>query len=92
MEKQTIEELTTEEFNQLVNRFMEREDDRIEPSTFLRAAAELEARRTSREVELTGRVINGEVVFDLPAPLPVATNTIYVGDLKMRLKLRVLPN
>lgn len=92
MEKETIEELTTGEFNLLIDRFIAREDDRIEPSTFLKAMAELEAGRAIREVELSGSVVNGEIIFDTPAPLPVVGNTIYVGDLKMKFKLRIPGN
>ena len=88
MAKETFEELSTDEFNQLVDEFITREDDRIAPSTFLKAVAKLERRRTAREVELTGRVVNGEVIFDTPAPLLVETNTLYVGDTKVRLRLR----
>jgi hypothetical protein len=84
-----MDDLTTEEFNQLIDNFIAREDDRIEPSTFLKAMAELERRRAVREVELTGCLVNGEVIFDTPAPLPVGRNTIYFGDMKMTLKLRV---
>jgi len=92
MAKETFEELSTSEFNQLVDEFITREDDRIEPSTFLKAVAELERRRAAREVELTGRVVNGEIIFDTPAPLPVETNTLYVGDTKVTLRLRLNSN
>jgi hypothetical protein len=33
MKKETISDLTTDEFNPLVENFIDREDDRIEPST-----------------------------------------------------------
>ena len=92
MAKETIGDLTTDEFNQLIDNFITREDDRIEPSTFLKAMAELERRRTVKEVELTGSVVNGEVIFDTPAPLPVGTSTLYVGDTKVMLRLRVSSN
>jgi hypothetical protein len=34
-------------------------------------------------------MVNGQIIFDTPAPLPVGANTVYVGDLKMTLKLRL---
>jgi hypothetical protein len=89
MTKETIDDLTTDEFNQLINNFITREDDRIEPSTFLKAMAEVERKRAVKEVELTGRVVSGEIIFDMPTPLPVDNNTIYVGDTKITLTLRV---
>jgi len=89
MAEEMIEELTTDEFNQLIDGFIAREDDRIEPSVFLNAMAELERGRAVREVELTGSVVNGEVIFDTPSPLPVENNTLYVGNLKLTFKLRL---
>ena len=50
--------------------------------------AELERARAVKEVELTGRVVNGEIIFDTPAPLLVEPNTLYIGDTKVTLKLR----
>lgn len=53
MQKETLAELTTDEFDQLLEGYITREDDRIEPSVFLSALAELEQRRTLNEVELS---------------------------------------
>ena len=88
MKTETIENLATDDFNRLVTDFIAREDDRIEPSTFLKAMAELERNRGIKELELTGRVVGGEIIFDTPAPIPVINNTIYIGDMKMTLRLR----
>ena len=41
------------------------------------------------DLELSGRVVNGEIIFDTPAPLPVSNSTLYVGDTKITLRLRV---
>jgi hypothetical protein len=87
MAREAVGELTTNEFEQLIENFITREDDRITPSVFLTAMAELEQRQAIQEVELTGRLVNGDVVFDTPAPLPVDKNTIYVGDTRVTLKL-----
>ena len=89
MQKETISDLTTAEFNQMVETFIDREDDRIEPSTFLKAIAELEHQHSVKSVELTGQVVNGTVIFDTPAPLPVVNNTFYIGDTKVKLILQM---
>lgn len=89
MQKETISDQTTAEFNQLVETFIDREDDRIEPSTFLKAIADLEHNQSVKSVELTGKVVNGTVMFDTPAPLPVVNNTFYIGDTKVTLKLQM---
>ena len=53
MGKETLAELTTDEFNQLLEGYLTRADDRIEPSAFLSALAELE----QHEIELSGSVV-----------------------------------
>jgi hypothetical protein len=45
MSEESIQDLTTEDFNRLIDDFVAREDDRIEPSVFLTAMAELERAR-----------------------------------------------
>lgn len=52
-------------------------------------SADAAAQLSQNEVELSGRLVNGEIIFDVPAPLPVSTNTLYVGDTKIKLNLRV---
>jgi hypothetical protein len=51
--------------------------------------ADIAEERSQREVELSGRIINGEIIFDQPAALPVGASTLYVGDTKVKLNLRV---
>ena len=89
MKAQTFDELSQEEFNQLINGFIEREDDEMELSTFFQVMKELETKRNTEVVELEGEIVDGKVVFDTPAPLPVQTNEIYIGDTKIVLKLRI---
>jgi hypothetical protein len=89
MAEKTIANMNDEEFDALVEQFIERGEDKVTLPTFLEVMADLAEQRKQREVELTGRVVNGEVLFDLPAVLPVGKNTLYVGDTKVILKLRV---
>ena len=87
--KQTLADMSGDEFDQLLDQFIERGEDRLTLPTFLQIVSDIADQLKTREVELIGRLVNGEVVFDSPAPLPVETNTLYVGDTKVRLKLRV---
>jgi hypothetical protein len=82
--------MNEEEFDALVEQFIERGEDKVTLPTFLRVMADIAEQRARREVELTGRIVNGDVIFDTPTPLPVAHNTIYIGDTKIVLKLRVV--
>ena len=59
------------------------------PQTFLQVMTDVAEQRSQHEVELSGCLVNGEIIFDLPAPLLVGRNTFYVGDTKIKLNLRV---
>jgi hypothetical protein len=89
MNKKTIATMNEDEFDALINGFIERGEDQVTPSTFLQVMADVAAQRSQREVELSGCVVNGEIIFDQPAALPVGANTLYVGDTKVKLNLRV---
>ncbi len=92
MADKTISNMSDEEFDALVEQFIERGEDKVTLPTFLQVMADVAEQRAQREVELTGRVVNGKVIFDTPTPLPVVHNTIYVGDTKIVLKLRTDDN
>lgn len=89
MDDKTIATMNDDEFDALVGQFIERGEDQMAPQTFLQVMADVAEQRSQREVELSGRVVNGEIIFDIPAPLPVSNNTLYVGDTKITLRLRV---
>lgn len=89
MNDKTIATMDETEFDALVEQFIERGADRVTPQTFLQVMTDVAAERSQHEVELSGRVVNGEIIFDTPAPLPVGANTLYVGDTKVKLNLRV---
>ncbi|MDX2044103.1 MAG: hypothetical protein SF097_23015 [Acidobacteriota bacterium] len=89
MNNETIATISEDEFDALIDGFIEQGEAQISPQTFLQVMADVAAHRSQREVELSGRVINGEIIFDQPAALPVGASTLYVGDTKVRLNLRV---
>ena len=89
MDDKTIATMNDAEFDALVEHFIERGEDRVPPQTFLQVMMDVAEQRSQHEVELSGRVVNGEIIFDLPAPLAVGTNTLYVGETKITLKLRM---
>ena len=89
MSDKTLTSMDEDEFDALVEEFIERGADQVTPRTFLQVMTDVAAKRSSREVELSGRVVNGEIIFDTPAPLPVSNSTLYVGDTRITLRLRV---
>lgn len=89
MDSKTIARMNEDEFNALIDDFIERGEDQVTSQTFLQVAADVAEQRSQREVELSGRIVNGEIIFDQPAALPVGANTLYVGDTKVKLNLRL---
>ncbi len=89
MDDKTIATMNDAEFDALVGQFIERGEDRVTPQTFMQVMADVAEQRSQHEVELLGRVVNGEIIFDTPAPLPVGNSTLYVGDTKITLRLRM---
>jgi hypothetical protein len=85
MDDKTIATMNDAEFDALVDRFIERGEDQMTPRTFRQVMAEDAEQRSQPEMELSGRVVNGEIIFDLPAPLPVGAHTLYAGDTKIKL-------
>ena len=77
MDDKTIATMNDAEFDALVDRFIERGADQVTARTFLQVMTDVAEQRSQHEVELSGRVVNGEIIFDLPAPLPVGANTLY---------------
>ena len=86
--KKGLKSIIAKDFNRLVEQFIQRDEDRIEPAVFLDAMEALEKKHVVNEIELSGSVTNGDIIFDQPAPLPVSKNTLYFGNTKVVLKLR----
>jgi hypothetical protein len=89
MAKKTIASISDRAFDGLLEQFIERGEDKITLPAFLQVMSDVAAQRKPHEVELSGRLVNGEVIFDSPAALVAEKNTIYVGDTKVTLNLRV---
>jgi len=88
METKTIDEMTEEEFDSLLDDITEATFDQVTPEAFVEAMGALEIYQRPRVVELSGIYADGDVLFDTPTVLPVQKNTIIVGHTKIVLKLR----
>ncbi len=72
-----------------MDRFIARGEDCVTQRTFRQVMTEVAEQRSQHYVELSGRVVNGEIIFDLPATLHASANTLYDSDTKIKLNLRV---
>jgi hypothetical protein len=89
MDDQTIATMNDAEFDELVEHFIERGEDRVASQTFLQVMTDVAEQRSQHEVDLSGRVVNGEIIFDTPAPVAVGNSTLYIGNTKVTLRLRM---
>ena len=84
-------DIETNEFDQLINRFIEREDpDAISFEALDEAARQQLDEVTTAHVELTGIVRDGQIIFDPPAdaPIIVCGNELVIGGLHLVVNLR----
>jgi hypothetical protein len=69
-----IEDYTRDEFEAVLNAFVEREIEDVPMDDFFAALAEIDRRRRQEVIQVQGRIVQGQLIFSLPrfAPLTVA--------------------
>lgn len=85
--KETLVDLTREEFEALTDAFADPEYGELSPAEFGAVLAALEEAE-GEVIELTGRVDHGVLRFDASSRLPVEGNEIRLGDKRIRITLR----
>lgn len=71
MKDKTLEQLTDEEFENVIENFISQEasgTDEIEVSTFFRLWDEIEKKRTLPTIEVEGNIVEGKLVLSLEKP------------------------
>jgi len=71
MEPKTFKDLSNAEFRHLLNSLVEDEVTDLPESTFFTALAAIEAAGPQEIIELTGRVIDGQLVLNEHSVVPV---------------------
>jgi len=73
-DKSMIEDYTPDEFEAVLNAFIEREIEDAPMDDFFAALAEIDRRRRQEVIQVQGQIIQGQLVFSLPrfAPPTVA--------------------
>lgn len=81
-----LNELAASEFQELMDGLLSEDFDKVTPTEFFGAVAALDEAEVET-IELTGRVKDGELVFEQPAPLPVAGSEILVANKRIIIRL-----
>jgi hypothetical protein len=71
MKDKTLEQLTDEEFETVIENFIEQEAggmDEMEASTFFRLWDEIEKKRAKPTIEVEGNIMEGKLVLSLEKP------------------------
>ena len=79
------------EFNQLINRFIERDaPDAISFNALDEAARQQLDEVTATQVELTGTIRDGQITFDSPSNAPIIAhgNELIIGGLRLVVSIR----
>jgi len=69
MKDKTLEQLTDEEFETVIENFIEQEaegTDEMEVSTFFQSWDEIERNRVKPTIEVEGNIVEGRLVLSLP--------------------------
>lgn len=81
-----LEEMMPDDFEEMLERFITREEDEVEASTFFQAWARIEAERraSAEEIRLWGEIVGDRLVFaepeDQPTSLQLHGNEIVLED------------
>ncbi len=71
-DKRMLEDYTPDEFEAVLNAFVEREIEDVPMDDFFAALAEIDRRRRQEVVQVQGRIVQGQLVFSLPRFAPPA--------------------
>lgn len=95
MSEQTLEDLNSEEFEKLVEAFIERDalgSTDLPMDMFFELWAQIEEERERETIELEGEVVGDQLVFSLPeesvSSVVVQDNQIFLGDRRIVVHLK----
>ena len=84
MQQQTLDDLTAEEFEQLLDNFIQRDDEEMPISTFFAALELIDREKRQQIIDVTGEIIEGKLFLSLPkvsaALIEVRGNEILIDE------------
>lgn len=82
MKEQTLDDFTSEEFEQLLDDFIHRDDEEVPTSTFFAALELIDREKRQQIIDVEGKIISGNLSLSLPkgtaAPIEVRGNEILI--------------
>ena len=84
MQQQTLDDLTTEEFEQLLDNFIQRDDEEMPISPFFATLELIDREKRQQIIDVTGKLIEGKIFLSLPkeatASIEVHNNEILIDE------------
>jgi len=88
MERKTLEEMSEEEFDALLDKIEDNDYDKVTPQAFGEALWALQEQKTEKIIELTAEVVEGSLRFEPTEIVSVNGNEIIFGDTRVRIRLK----
>jgi len=88
MERKTLEEMSEEEFDALLDKIEDDDYDKVTPQAFGEALWALQEQKAEKVIELTAEVVEGSLHFEPTQVIPVNGNEIILGNTRVRVKLK----
>jgi hypothetical protein len=82
-----LDELTSDEFQQVANGLLSEDFDKVTPTEFFGALAAMDEAEPE-VIELSAHIKDGQLVLEQPAPLPVTGSEILIANKRIVIKLR----
>jgi hypothetical protein len=82
-----LDELASNEFQQMANGLLSEDFDKVTPTEFFGALAAMDEAEPE-VIELSAHVKDGQLVLEQQAPLPVTGSEILVANKRIVIKLR----
>lgn len=72
--------MSKKRFDQAFAKFIQQSDERITPSAFFNALAEIQRERAPRTIDLQAAIVNGQLHFAPSPEISVRANEIWLGN------------
>jgi hypothetical protein len=86
MEAKSIDEMTNEEFDTFVTQVQEAEFDQISFPSFMDMLWAFGAQRSTEVIEISAKLVNGDLHLEAPPDILVRGNELILGDRRIVIK------
>jgi hypothetical protein len=86
MQIKPIDEMTTDEFDTFLTEIQEAELDQLSFPAFMDMLWALQSERTDEVIEISAKLVDGNLCLDTSSELPIRGNELILGNKRLVLK------